>query len=93
MVSVVTLISTVIQIYIWLLIANAILSWLFVFNVVNGNNRFVAIVGEFLHKITEPVLRPIRQFIPTLGGLDVSPIVLILLLVFLQNLMWEYLVY
>lgn len=93
MISVVTLISMIIKIYIWLLIANAILSWLFVFNVVNANNRFVAVVGEFLYKATEPVLRPIRRFIPTIGGLDVSPIVLILLLVFAQNLMWEYLVY
>lgn len=91
--SVVTLISMIIQIFIWLLIANAILSWLVAFNVVNTRNQFVSTVGEFLYKITEPVLRPFRQVIPNFGGIDISPIVLILLLIFVQNLMWEYLVY
>ncbi|MBE7636417.1 YggT family protein [Sneathiella sp. P13V-1] len=92
MVSVVTLISMIIQIFIWLLIANAILSWLVAFNVVNTRNQFVATVGTFLYKITEPLLRPLRNIIPNFGGIDISPIVLILLLIFVQNLMWEYLV-
>ncbi|MEP3248166.1 MAG: YggT family protein [Sneathiella sp.] len=92
MVSVVSLISSIIQIFIWLLIANAILSWLVAFNVVNARNQFIATVGEFLFKITEPVLRPIRRIIPSFGGIDVSPIVLILLLIFIQNLMFEFLV-
>ncbi len=92
MVSVVTLISMIIQIFIWLLIANAVLSWLVAFNVVNTRNQFVATVGTFLYKITEPLLRPLRNVIPNFGGLDISPIVLILLLIFVQNLMWEYLV-
>jgi len=91
MLSVVTLISMIIQIFIWLLIANAILSWLVAFNVVNTRNQFVASAGQFLYKITEPLLRPIRQIIPQFGGIDVSPIILILLLIFVQNLMWEYL--
>lgn len=91
MVSVVTLISTIIQIFIYLLIANAILSWLVAFNVVNTRNQFINTVGQFLYKITEPVLRPIRRVIPVFGGMDVSPIVLILLLIFIQNLMFEYL--
>jgi YggT family protein len=72
------------------LIANAILSWLVAFNVVNTNNQFVASVGNFLYRITEPPLRPIRKVIPTMGGLDISPVVLILLLIFLRNLMFEY---
>ena len=90
MYSILYLISTIIQIFIWLLIANAILSWLVAFNVVNTNNQFVSTVGNFLYRITEPVLRPIRKVVPTMGGLDISPVILILLLIFLQNLMFEY---
>ncbi|MEH6526089.1 MAG: YggT family protein [Sneathiella sp.] len=89
--SILLLVSSVISIFIWLLIANAILSWLVAFNVVNTSNQFVASVGNFLYRITEPPLRPIRKIIPSFGGLDVSPIVLILLLIFLRNLMFEYL--
>ncbi|GLQ07942.1 YggT family protein [Sneathiella chinensis] len=91
MASVVHLISTIIQIFIWLLIANAVLSWLIAFNIVNTRNQFVATVGEFLYKITEPALRPLRKVIPNFGGIDISPIVLILILIFIQNLMYEYL--
>jgi YggT family protein len=90
MASLLYLISTIISIFIWLLIANAILSWLVAFNVVNTNNQFVASIGNFLYRITEPPLRPIRKIIPTMGGLDISPVVLILLLIFLRNLMFEY---
>ena len=90
MASVVTLISTIIQIFIWLLIANAILSWLVAFNVINTRNQFINSVGKFLYKITEPVLAPVRRIIPVFGGIDISPIVLILLLIFAQNLMFEY---
>jgi YggT family protein len=81
----------VINIYIWVLIASAILSWLVVFNVVNTRNRIVYMVGDALYRVTEPALRPIRRVLPNLGGLDLSPIVLILLLVFIRNLMFEYL--
>ncbi|MBO0332100.1 YggT family protein [Sneathiella sp. CAU 1612] len=90
MTSLLYLISTIISIFIWLLIANAILSWLVAFNVVNTNNQFVSTVGNFLYRITEPPLRPIRRIIPTMGGLDISPVVLILLLIFLRNLLFEY---
>lgn len=79
------LIGTVITIYIWLLIASAILSWLVTFNVVNTRNRFVYVVGDFLYKITEPALRPIRRVLPSLGGIDLSPVVLILILFFLRD--------
>lgn len=91
--SLVSLLSTVIDIYVWLLIASAILSWLVAFNIVNTSNQFVSTIGQFLHRITEPVLRPLRQVIPAIGGLDVTPIVLILLLYFIRNLMWEYLIF
>jgi YggT family protein len=90
MLSLLFLIDTVISIYIWCLIASAILSWLVAFNVVNPHNRFVRMVGEFLYRITEPALAPIRRYLPSLGGLDLSPVVLILLLVFLRNLLFEY---
>jgi YggT family protein len=85
------LVSTVITIYVWLLIAQAVLSWLLAFGVVNRYNRAVATIGDFLWRITEPLLRPIRRVLPDLGGIDVSPVVLILLLWFIRNLMFEYL--
>jgi YggT family protein len=85
------LISTVITIYIWLLIAQAILSWLLAFGVVNRYNRAVTSIGDFLWRITDPLLRPIRSVLPDLGGIDVSPVILILLLYFLRDLMFEYL--
>jgi YggT family protein len=88
----VNLVSTVITIYIWLLIAQAVLSWLVAFGVVNSRNRAVALAGDFLWRITDPLLRPIRRYLPDLGGIDVSPVVLILLLYFLRDLMFEYLV-
>jgi YggT family protein len=89
--SLISLFLTVVHIYIYVLIASAILSWLVAFNVVNTRNRFVYTVGDFLYRATEPALRPIRRFVPLLGGVDVSPVVLILLLIFLQNLIVEYL--
>ena len=85
------LISTVITIYIWLLIAQAVLSWLLAFGVVNRYNRAVTSIGDFLWRITDPVLRPIRSVLPDLGGIDISPVILILLLYFLRDLMFEYL--
>jgi YggT family protein len=85
------LVDTVITIYIWLLIIQAVLSWLVAFGVVNRHNRVVAMVGDFLWRVTEPVLRPIRRVLPDLGGIDISPVILILLLYFLRNLMFEYL--
>lgn len=83
------LIDMVIGIYIWMLIIWAILSWLVAFNVVNMHNRLVYLAGDFLNKVTEPALRPIRRILPNLGGIDISPMVLILLLVFARNLLWQ----
>ena len=87
MYALLNLISTVIQIYIWLLIAQAVLSWLVAFGIVNRHNRVVATAGDFLWRITEPLLRPIRRVLPDLGGIDISPVILILLLVFVQRLL------
>ncbi len=89
--SLISLIDMVISIYIWMLIISAILSWLVSFNVVNTQNRLVYTIGDFLYRITEPALRPIRQVIPSLGGIDIAPVVLIFGLIFARNLMWEYL--
>jgi len=72
------------QLYIWVVIAAAIFSWLVAFNVVNTRNQFVGAIGEFLYRITEPVLRPIRSMLPNLGGIDVSPVVLFLIIIFIQ---------
>ncbi len=80
------LISTAVTLYIWALILSAVLSWLVAFNVINTNNRFIYIAGDFLHRVTEPALRPIRRYLPNLGGIDLSPIVLILLLIFVRDL-------
>ena len=89
-VAVLNLINTVISLYIWVLIANAILSWLVAFNVVNTHNKIVYMIGDFLYRITEPVLRPIRRVVPDLGGIDISPILLILILFFLRDLLFEF---
>src|SRR5947207_15747579 len=77
------LVDTLIDIYIWLLIAQAVLSWLLAFGVVNRYNRGVSVIGDFLYRVTEPALRPIRSFLPNFGGGDISPIILILILMFL----------
>ncbi|MCZ6722063.1 MAG: YggT family protein [Alphaproteobacteria bacterium] len=86
-----TLIDTVISIYIYVLIASALMSWLTAFNIINVHNRFVFTVISFLYRVTEPALRPIRRIIPNLGGVDISPVVLILVLWFVRDLILEYL--
>jgi YggT family protein len=88
--SVLDIILLVLQIYIWLLIAAAVLSWLIAFNVVNTRNQVVSMVGEFLYRITEPLLRPIRAMLPNLGGIDVSPVILILLILLIENIIIRY---
>lgn len=75
------------DIFKWFVIAMVIFSWLFAFNVINTRNQFVAMVGDFLTRVTEPALRPIRRFMPDLGGIDISPIILFLIIFFLQQLL------
>jgi YggT family protein len=82
--AILDIVLIVLDLYVWLLIASAILSWLIAFNVVNTRNQFVAAVAEFLYRITEPVLAPIRRMMPNLGGLDISPIILILIIMLIQ---------
>lgn len=73
------------NIYWWIIIASAVFSWLYAFNVVNPRNQFVGAIGNALYRLTEPALRPIRRFMPDLGGIDISPIILLLILFFLQQ--------
>jgi YggT family protein len=77
-------VNLILNFYVWALIISAILSWLVAFNIINTNNRFVQTVGDFLYRITEPVLRPIRRIVPPVGGFDLSPLVLILIIYFIQ---------
>jgi YggT family protein len=77
-------IDLALEIYIWIVIAAAIFSWLVAFHVVNTCNQAIGMIGEFLYRITEPVLRPIRNFLPNLGGIDISPVVLFLIIIFIR---------
>ena len=88
--SILYIILVVLDIYIWLLIAAAVLSWLVAFNVINTRNQFVAMVGDFLYRVTEPVLRPIRNMLPSLGGIDISPVVLILIIILIKDVIVRY---
>ena len=80
----------VLNLYLDVIIAAAVMSWLIAFNVVNTRNPFVARVGEFLYRITEPVLRPIRNMLPNLGGIDLSPVVLFLIVILIQQIIIYY---
>ena len=75
------------DLYIWAIIISAILSWLVHFGVINPSNQFIRMIGEFLWRITEPALRPLRRFIPNLGGIDVTPVILILVIFFAQGVL------
>ena len=89
--AVLILLDSVVTIYIWILIINALLSWLIAFNVLNTSNRLVYSLLDISYKMTDPLLKPIRNFLPNLGNIDISPVVLILLLMFLRNLIFEFL--
>ena len=78
------------DLYVWIIIAAAIMSWLVAFNVINSRNQFVATIYDALYRLTEPALRPIRNFMPNLGGIDISPIVLLLAIFLLQRLIVLY---
>ncbi len=79
------ILNILLGLYIWVLVFSAVLSWLVAFGVVNTNNQFVRTMGDMLYRLTEPVLRPIRRFLPVMGGLDLSPLVLIFIIMFLQS--------
>ncbi len=90
MLSLLFLIDQIIGLYMWCLIIVVTMSWLTTFNVINTQNKFVYQIYNFMYRITEPALRPIRRWIPNFGGIDISPVILILLLMFIRNLMKEY---
>ena len=88
--SLVILISQIVELYIWLLIIQAILSWLIAFGIINTQSSFVNMIGNFLYKITEPTLKPIRKLLPDFGGIDISPVILIIILIFFRDLLYKY---
>ena len=87
--SIFILLDSVITIYLWIIIINAILSWLVAFNVLNTQNRFVFSILDTTYKLTDPALSKIRRFIPMFGSIDISPVILILILMFLRNIIFE----
>ncbi|KZM50990.1 YggT family protein [Labrenzia sp. OB1] len=74
------------ELYTYVIIASAIFSWLFAFNIVNSNNQVINAIGRVLYNLTEPAFRPIRRFLPDLGGVDISPVILLLLIIFLRQI-------
>ena len=86
MCSVTQLLLVILNLLIWIVVASAIFSWLYAFNVVNPRNQFIAMIGNALYQMTEPLYRPIRRFLPDLGGLDLSPVIVLLIIFFLQML-------
>ena len=87
--SIFVLLDSIITIYLWIIIINAVLSWLVAFNILNTQNRFVFSALDVTYKLTDPVLNKIRRFIPNFGSIDISPVILILFLMFLRNLIFE----
>ena len=87
--SIFILLDSVITIYLWIIITNALLSWLVAFNILNTQNRFVFSILDTTYKMTDPALNKIRRFIPTFGSIDISPVILILFLMFLRNIIFE----
>ncbi|MDE1156808.1 MAG: YggT family protein [Neorhizobium sp.] len=81
-------IDLALNLYTWVLIASAIFSWLYAFNVINSRNQFVDAISRFLYNVTEPVLRPLRKVLPNLGGIDISPVIVLLIIFFLRSFMW-----
>jgi|TARA_B110000967_G_C18475860_1_gene359703 YggT family protein len=87
--SVLILFDNIIGLYIWILIINAVISWLVAFNILNTGNRFVYSVLDVSHRLTDPALNFIRKYLPNLGSIDISPVILILSLMFLRNFVFE----
>ena len=78
------------DLYMYIVLAWVILSWLIAFGIVNTRNPIVAAIADFLYRITEPVLRPIRQRMPNLGGIDLSPVILFLIIIFIRHVILYY---
>lgn len=85
MIELLNFIAYLLLLYMYVVIAAVVFSWLIAFNVVNTRSPFVSAVGEFLYRVTDPLLRPIRNALPNLGGIDISPLILILIIMFVIN--------
>ena len=90
MIAIFYLVLQILKLYSYIVIANVIISWLIAFNVLNTQNRFVYSILELTYRLTEPFLNKIRRFLPNLGTLDISPVVLLVLIWFLQTCMYLY---
>lgn len=90
MLAVIEVILVALQLYMWVVIASAVFSWLYAFNIVNPRNQFVGMIGQFLYSVTEPALRPIRRFMPALGAVDISPVILLLIIFLIQRVLVRY---
>jgi YggT family protein len=88
--AILDLVLLVLHLYTWVVIASAIFSWLYAFGVVNPRNQFVAMIGRVLYQLTEPALRPIRRYVPSFGGLDISPVILLLLIFLIERIIIYY---
>ncbi len=87
LVPLIQMIMTVVDLYVWVLIIGVILSWLTAFGVVNMSNRVVYLITDFIYRLTEPALKPIRNMLPNMGGIDISAVILIIGLYFIQNVL------
>ena len=90
MLALLDVIMLALNLYVYVIIASAIFSWLYAFNIVNASNQIIATIGQMLYNLTEPALRPIRRILPSFGGIDLSPIALLLGIFFLQNVIIRY---
>jgi YggT family protein len=88
--AVLVVVDIALRLYMWVIIASAIFSWLYAFGVVNPRNQAVAAIGRALYQLTEPALRPIRRVVPVFGGLDISPVILILIIILIRQIIWRY---
>jgi len=88
--AVLDVVLLVLNLYVYVIIASAIFSWLYAFNIINSSNQIISTIGQTLYNLTEPALRPIRRVMPNLGGIDLSPIILLLGIFFLQNVIIRY---
>ena len=89
MIAIFYLALQLLKLYSYVVIANVVISWLVAFNILNTQNRFVFSILDTTYKLTDPALNKIRKFVPTFGSIDISPIILILILMFLRNLIFE----
>lgn len=88
--AILDVVMLILQLYTYVIIASAIFSWLYAFNIVNSSNQVIATIGQTLYNLTEPALRRIRRFIPSVGGIDLSPIALLLGVFLVQNIIVMY---